>query len=230
MDWVWSALVSEPGIGVEVVTAEGRVVYANDQIARMVDPGLSGLDLIGKWWSEYMPADWVAEWIPVVRRVAETGQSIVKRAIWRGVQYYTTLRVIPKSSDEIGRGGELRVLLITRAIPTTKEVDYVRQAQKASQVLGAEGADLGPLEVLTARELEVLALLGQGMGVEDTAKLLHRSPETVKTHRKSIAEKLGTSDRVVLQRMAAQAGLRLNDAELHRFSSGQQAGDDTSRR
>ncbi|HUA66676.1 MAG TPA: response regulator transcription factor [Alphaproteobacteria bacterium] len=48
-----------------------------------------------------------------------------------------------------------------------------------------------PEEALSDRELEVLALSGQGWSTEEIAEQLHMSPKTVDTHRGHIKEKLG---------------------------------------
>lgn len=48
---------------------------------------------------------------------------------------------------------------------------------------------------LTARELEVLALVGEGLANHDIAGRLHLSEFTVKNHLKKIFEKLGVADR-----------------------------------
>lgn len=208
--WVWSALVAETAIGVSVVTTAGRVLYANDQLAQMIHPTYAAGDLVGRAWDEYMPPDWVAEWLPVLRRVAGSRQSVMKRSIWRGTQFYTTVRAIGEPGD-----ADTRLLMISRPVSSAEEPVFL--AAQGIEKLPADGIDLGPLDVLTTRELEVLALLGQGLSVEDTARLLFRSPETVKSHRKSIADKLGTSDRMKLASLAQQAGLRVADAAAPRF-------------
>lgn len=67
------------------------------------------------------------------------------------------------------------------------------------------------LAVLTDREREVLSLIGQGMSLSQIAAHLLRSIDTVKSHRRSIAKKLGTADRVALVRIAVRAGLATLD-------------------
>lgn len=63
------------------------------------------------------------------------------------------------------------------------------------------------LQALSAREREILALIGQGLTQVEIAACLNRSPETVKSHRAEIARKLGFGDRVHLARFAIQYGL-----------------------
>ena len=77
-------------------------------------------------------------------------------------------------------------------------------------------AELGALSALTARELEVLALIGQGMATNEIAKALDRSPRTIERHCDQIHKKLGTSNRVQMAKHALQAGLTRDAGRLKR--------------
>jgi DNA-binding NarL/FixJ family response regulator len=63
------------------------------------------------------------------------------------------------------------------------------------------------LAVLTAREREVLALLGEGLSNADTGARLHMSEATVKTYVSRILTKLGCRNRVQAALLARDAGL-----------------------
>lgn len=63
------------------------------------------------------------------------------------------------------------------------------------------------LDGLTARELEVLRLLGRGMSRIEIAAALSRSPKTVDGHRERIMEKLGLHSSAELIRYAIREGL-----------------------
>jgi DNA-binding CsgD family transcriptional regulator len=67
--------------------------------------------------------------------------------------------------------------------------------------------DLGPLAALSARELEVLRLLGLGLTTSAIAETLQRSAKTVEGHRVSLGAKLRLSTRVEVARVALAAGL-----------------------
>jgi DNA-binding CsgD family transcriptional regulator/tetratricopeptide (TPR) repeat protein len=60
---------------------------------------------------------------------------------------------------------------------------------------------------LTARELEVLALLGEVRSNRDIAEALFLSPRTVEKHVERLLAKTGTADRAQLARLAMSAGL-----------------------
>lgn len=61
--------------------------------------------------------------------------------------------------------------------------------------------------LLTEREREILKLLGEGYGIEETADILSISSATVRKHREHLHEKLGTSNTASLTRIAVRMGL-----------------------
>jgi DNA-binding CsgD family transcriptional regulator len=67
-----------------------------------------------------------------------------------------------------------------------------------------------PPVVLTPREIEVLAALGDGLTNKETARLLGISPHTVKFHIESLFRKLGASSRAA----AVARGMRQQIVEL----------------
>ncbi len=64
-----------------------------------------------------------------------------------------------------------------------------------------------PVESLTARERDVLALLGDGVGNREIARRLAISEHTVKFHLSAIFGKLGASTRTDAVRKALKLGL-----------------------
>jgi DNA-binding NarL/FixJ family response regulator len=71
-----------------------------------------------------------------------------------------------------------------------------------------------PLGQLTEREREVLRLMVSGLDRKTIATRLYRSPDTVKTHIRNIAAKLGTQSATEAVAVALSAGLR---PELMRY-------------
>jgi DNA-binding NarL/FixJ family response regulator len=72
---------------------------------------------------------------------------------------------------------------------------------------GAAADDAGELAELTAREREVLALVGQGLSNGEVAERLVLSPLTAKTHVARLFTKLGARDRAQLVVTAYETGL-----------------------
>jgi HD-GYP domain-containing protein (c-di-GMP phosphodiesterase class II) len=86
-----------------------------------------------------------------------------------------------------------------------------RDAEAVEAVLGAAGHRVarrreGPAG-LTAREVEVLRLLAQGMSNKETARRLVISPKTVANHVEHIYAKIGASSRATASLFAMQHGL-----------------------
>jgi len=104
-----------------------------------------------------------------------------------------------------------------RPLATQAQLDPVHPRELPSRVPEASslrGARLPPgfsdslVEPLTDRELEVLALMGDGMSNEEIAAALYISTNTVKTHLKNIYGKLGVVSRTQAAARALQLGLR----------------------
>lgn len=64
-----------------------------------------------------------------------------------------------------------------------------------------------PLDVLSEREREVLALTAEGYSASEAGKRLHLSPHTVETYRSRLMKKLGLTHRTELVRFAIRTGL-----------------------
>ena len=99
-------------------------------------------------------------------------------------------------------------------------VDAIRQVAGGEFVLGpgVEARALVPAkrkrekpssrsQLLTAREQQILRMIGKGLSRTEIAKELFRSSKTVDAHQQSIMKKLGIHDRVDLVRYAIREGL-----------------------
>jgi DNA-binding NarL/FixJ family response regulator len=74
----------------------------------------------------------------------------------------------------------------------------------AAQALGGRDTTQQPVERLTARELEVFRLIGDGLSSSAIANRLHVSTHTIDTHRENIKRKLGVKSAAELTRQAVQ--------------------------
>jgi DNA-binding NarL/FixJ family response regulator len=114
---------------------------------------------------------------------------------------------LPSSVEVVGEH-----LTAADAAVSAVAADAVLTATEPASSPGARAAaawapDGGAVEHLTARELEVLAHLADGLANRAIADRLGISPETVKFHVASIMGKLGTSNRVETVRRAVRRGL-----------------------
>jgi DNA-binding NarL/FixJ family response regulator len=106
-----------------------------------------------------------------------------------------------------GAGGFLQkdapVSTILKAVRAVASGQSWASRRSASLVLqNAETA--GPREVLTGREREVLALLGQGLKNQEIAQKISLSQKTVATHVGSLIAKLGVRSRVEAALLASR--------------------------
>lgn len=82
------------------------------------------------------------------------------------------------------------------------EIIASKMIEQLSGVRGKTGAT--GIENLTDRELEVLALIGEGVATKNIADRLSISARTVEAHRAHIKEKLDFSDGAALVKYAVQ--------------------------
>lgn len=79
--------------------------------------------------------------------------------------------------------------------------------------------ELGRLSKLTARELEVLRLVGLGLNTTQSAEHLSRSVKTIDGHLLSIRNKIGQLTRTELAAIAIESGItRVDDDEIRRIA------------
>jgi DNA-binding NarL/FixJ family response regulator len=80
-------------------------------------------------------------------------------------------------------------------------------AEYAEHSSPSDAAEVDRYNALTAREKEVLKLVGEGYTSQGIADLLHLSIKTVQTHRAAMMQKLGLRDVTHLVRFAVRRGL-----------------------
>ncbi|CAN7534310.1 response regulator [Duganella sp. LjRoot269] len=106
---------------------------------------------------------------------------------------------------------------LTKDAPTTALVAAVRKAasggkhvspallEKLASLIG--GGEVGKLEALSNRELEVFKLISAGESLVRIGETLHLSPNTVTTYRARILEKMGLDSNAELTRYALEHGI-----------------------
>ena len=110
-------------------------------------------------------------------------------------------RLRAEANGSIDVAAEFDSLAAARA--STIDADAILVARGSALARGGESFD----EPLTAREVEVLELLAEGLPNKAIAARLRISDQTVKFHVSSIAGKLGAKNRTDAVRLAVRRGL-----------------------
>jgi DNA-binding CsgD family transcriptional regulator len=205
---VLATLAETPGTAVAILDPQGRILFCNEYGAKMYGGGTAA-EHIGRNLADLYPRDWAMEKISLLRRVAEDDDRLMIRYMWKGKRVEAQYQRIP--SD--GQAG-LNILVTVRE-GVTDDADV----PEGFEVVKIDTSDFGPLAVLTPREIEVLALIGQGKTAKQIGEILGCSHRTVERHRDMIGKKLNKRDRVELALIAQTAGLELRDAYVRRVDS-----------
>lgn len=209
-DEFWTILRSQPGVGVQLIDADGRVVYSNNQ-AKLIYYGSVDFNPVGKTIEEIEGAAFAAERLPVIREVLESNRPRVIRHIRGGKNTQAT--IWPLHHRRIVRPC---VLSISRqGLVSTDDSPW--------PVYDSQLIDLGPLDVLTSRELQVMALIGHGVPLKSISAELGVSQRTVERYRTDIARKLRVNSIADIARIVQRAGLALEHADMDRLHRWQQA-------
>ncbi len=197
------------------LTPDGTILFAN-QVAVNGFPGFTSETVIGSNMLDLAPREWAEERIEIMKLAIERGHPIIVLEILVGTRLSTTFSPIKYKRD----GEDHWKVLVTVEHVTPMKLDYLRKQKSPEELINATHIDLGPLRVLTPRELEVLALMGQGLRQKQIAERLHRSVSTIDRHRERIGVKLGIADRIELVALAREAALEVEDAHRKQVSFG----------
>ena len=105
-----------------------------------------------------------------------------------------------------------------KSCSTQEFVDCIQNVASGSEYYSKSVFTAGPIPVmdtmassghLSARQKEVLTLIGKGYINKEVATLLGMSSRTVETHCQSICKKLGLNSRAAMMRVAIKSGLSL---------------------
>lgn len=207
-----SGLLTDPHAGVSIVKVSGELLFANDQAARtFLGEKADASRTRGKSLWSLFPEQVVREWADYGAKVLRSGEPAMVRTIWLGRQVFSWVTPL----DAGAPAAEARLLVISRYAcghTCAGEDDQPRFAMYETSTV-----NLGDLDILSPRELEVLALVGQGLSIKEIAAMLHRSEKTIQNHRDSIGAKLGLANRVHVAAVARRAGLTPADASRTRI-------------
>ena len=107
---------------------------------------------------------------------------------------------------------------LSKGSPATELVQAIKTVARGGRHIGSSvaqhmalnilpGGKTSPFDGLSAREMEVMLMLADGLRVADIAQAMHLSPKTVATYKYRIYEKLNTRNDVDMTRMAMRYGI-----------------------
>lgn len=196
-EYLWNTLCHLHGVRISVLTTDGRIVFADPTVeTRYAPPGDS---VVGKQLDELIDPKLAVELTKVVRDVVTQERPVVIQWVVRGVGVCSSVHPLP------GDWNSQRIVLVA----TRDKVcggDAI-EVKDRFRVIKPKARDLGPLRILTRRELQILALIADGMSSAQIAERLERSVKTVEWHRVSIGQKLGLKSRIDLAQIGLIAGL-----------------------
>ncbi|MGD9690948.1 MAG: response regulator transcription factor [Phycisphaerales bacterium] len=183
-----------------IVREDGLVVYRNRPKWAVFD--VLPEEQVGKSLLELEPREVMVERVELMKQLAREERDGLVRTICSGRQFITHLYLLPASP-----GQDLRffVAVTEQALGQQQGADGIPLHEPTHQ-------DLGPLRKLSPRELEVLAMVGQGLRAAVIAQRLHRSVDTIKGHKAALLKKLNCANFVQLALIAHTAGLKVEDS------------------
>lgn len=142
-----------------------------------------------------------------IRRLRRHDEAMAIIAISGAEHYFPEPEVLEAGADAYlskHRSGEDIVAAVAGALE--------RHGRNGASQAGAPKATHAETATpLSEREREVLKLLAEGYGLEESAAMLHVSPATIRKHREHLFEKLGTSNTAKLTLLAVRMGLVQGD-------------------
>jgi DNA-binding CsgD family transcriptional regulator len=195
---------ADPNVGLMIVSGDGEVIWYSKNV-----PSLFGADpdhdYVGKTVNEIFHQDFANERLDWIQQVLDDGKTMRVSHVYQGDRMVSTIMPLDRHTEPP-----------YATILTRRER---RESEHSTAETFSRFVDLGPLAALSARELEVLVLIGHGHNVPETAKMLHRSPRTIEQHKASIGRKLGISTIADIARMVGEVGLQIDDLKLQQFKA-----------
>ncbi|WP_197167699.1 LuxR family transcriptional regulator [Neorhodopirellula pilleata] len=223
-----SLIEQDARIGVVIATRDGTILSHNATSLEFFGVG-SQHEMIGKNMREVFVHEFAEERMRWIEKTINENRPMKIVHVMRGRQIASTLMPLncPDEND-CQECRESRTVVTTNprlcqdrcvAVLTRYATSDEKEKSTETEVLESGLVDLGPLERLSARELEVFVLLGHGHTIPETAKLLHRSPRTIEQHKASIGRKLGMSTIAQIAKTVGELGLRVDDAARQRIQA-----------
>lgn len=191
----------DAGVGISVLDTSGKILFANDAVSFLYC-GVPADQVIGKQCEEVALAEAMRERVALTRLAFDRGRPLVVRDVWKGIAVQAVLRRLEPSP--MAPLGAVRVVTRRECVACAA---MGTRCPHCEPHCATTSNDLGVLGVLSPRELEVAALIGEGLSNAEIASRLYRSEKTVEYHRSSIASKTGVESRIKLASLVQRARL-----------------------
>jgi len=198
IDSIWTAVRSDFGCYVFIVGEEGEIIFLNASAERWMNGEKASIQPRSLF--DLFPKHVASERISFVGEALSSGSPIVVDGLIGGEGLRNTIRPLPASSEH-----PRAALFVFQPLSQLVGSSDSRNELPTRRV--ARHNDLGMLERLTPRELQVLTLIARGLSSNAIAEKLHRSRRTIDCHRASIGHKLDIESRADLALIAVRAGL-----------------------
>lgn len=205
---IWLALTKTDGVGVSVMDRKGGLVYVNETSLGLFFN--KPIEYQGKTIADFHPPEFVSERLEMIGRVLDENQPLRIDHILYGKPISSVVWPIRDVKPPFQR-----VLVISQRHTRT---DSFNDPKSEIETLQTRFIDLGELDALTPRELEVLSLIGHGLSVAKCASILHRSEKTIENHKTSIAKKLHLKGQAEMVALVTSIGLEIDDAKRTRMT------------
>lgn len=189
--------------GVQVV-ADARDGYGAIELVEALRPDIALLDIAMPKLNGIDAAARIRTRFPETRVVIlsmHAGEEYVSQALRAGASGYLLKDATPMDLDlalrAVARGETYLSPRISGAI--------------VEKYLGSAVLAMGPLDVLTPRQREILRLIAEGHSTKQMAAQLDVSIKTVETHRTLLMDRLGIHDLAGLVRFAVRVGIVQGD-------------------
>jgi len=200
-------------VSIGLIDEHGTIMMMNQFAARSYGVE-SPREMIGREYTDLPHPQWAEELLGYMHQSIENDQTVVVLTIKEGHRIQS--QVVPIRANQSDTRASASLIMCEEISPETYDL-VVSTRSEDRFVVHSKLVGLGPLDVLSRRELEVLAHMRLGLRTKDIAAQLHRSPSTILRHRESIGKKLGLADRSAIIELANTAVLQFEDAQRTRL-------------
>lgn len=198
----------------------GHLLSADELLARCtaLRPNVVLLDIEMPGADVFEMADRLHRALPEIRFIflsAHVRDGFLAAAYKCGASGYFSkgddVEAIADAVREVGRGTDGGFIMgpkvQARCVPAARRTGGVSQSRRRKPKPTENGKPRTLLETLSARELEVLRLIGKGRTRAEIAAELSRSVKTIDGHQEHLMAKLRVHSRAELMRLAIHEGL-----------------------